>query len=132
MLRKVLFSKIHHAVVTQVRPDYSGSLTIDESLLHASGLRNSDAILVANCTTGARFETYVFAGAKDSGIIGINGAAAHCASTGDKIIIIHWAQLTDAEYAQHHPKILIMNSDNTIKESLNYHPSTFELSAPVA
>ena len=122
MIRKVLHSKIHQAVVTEARPDYQGSLTIDSDLLDACGMRPSDAILVANCDTGARFETYVFRGEAGSGVIGVNGAAAHLASVGDRVIILHWAQLDDAEYAVHHPRVLIMNSDNTIGEQLSYEP----------
>ena len=122
MIRKVLHSKIHQAVVTEARPDYQGSLTIDSDLLDACGMRPSDAILVANCDTGARFETYVFRGEAGSGVIGVNGAAAHLASVGDRVIILHWAQLDDEEYAVHHPRVLIMNSDNTIGEQLSYEP----------
>ena len=122
MIRKVLHSKIHQAVVTEARPDYQGSLTIDANLLDATGIRPTDAILVANCETGSRFETYVFRGEPGSGIIGINGAAAHLASPGDKVIIIHWAHMTDEEAARHHPRVILMNEDNTIREAINYDP----------
>ncbi len=122
MIRKVLHSKIHQAVVTEARPDYQGSLTIDADLLDACGMRPSDAILVANCETGARFETYVFRGEPGSGIIGVNGAAAHLASVGDRIIIIHWAHMDDQEYADHFPSVLIMESDNTIGQKMSYDP----------
>ncbi len=122
MVRKVLHSKIHQAVVTEARPDYQGSLTIDSELLDACGMRPSDAILVANCETGARFETYVFSGAPGSGIIGVNGAAAHLADPGDRIIIIHWAHMTDEEYTRHLPRVLLMNEDNTIRETITYDP----------
>lgn len=122
MIRKVLHSKIHQAVVTEARPDYQGSLTIDANLLDATGIRPNDAILVANCETGARFETYVFRGEPGSGIIGVNGAAAHLASTGDRVIIIHWAHMTDEEATTHHPRVLLMNEDNTIREAIHYDP----------
>ncbi len=128
MIRKVLHSKIHQAVVTEARPDYSGSLTIDVNILRECGMRSSDAITVANCATGARFETYVFEGEPGSGIIGINGAAAHLATVGDKVIIMHYAHMNDEEYDAHHPKVLIMNADNTIQDSLNYEPSPSSLS----
>ena len=123
MLRKVLHCKIHQAVVTQERPNYSGSLTIDVNLMRACGLRSSDAITIANSTKGTRFETYAFEGEAGSGIIGINGAAAHLAKVGDKIIIMHYALMDDEEYVNHRPAVLIMNEDNTIKESLHYEPS---------
>ena len=122
-MRKVLHSKIHQAVVTEARPDYSGSLTIDVNLLRKCGMRASDAITIANCTTGSRFETYVFEGEPGTGIIGINGAAAHLASVGGQVIIMHYAHLNEEEYESHRPKILVMNSDNTIKESFHYEPS---------
>ena len=128
MIRKVLHSKIHQAVVTEARPDYSGSLTIDVNILRECGMRSSDAITVANCSTGARFETYVFEGEPGSGIIGINGAAAHLATVGDKVIIMHYAHMNDEEYDSHHPKVLIMNADNTIQDSLNYEPSPSSIS----
>ena len=103
-------------------PVSTSSLTIDADLLDACGMRPSDAILVANCETGARFETYVFRGEPGSGVIGVNGAAAHLASVGDRIIIIHWAHLDDEEYADHFPRVLIMQADNTIGEALSYEP----------
>ena len=126
MIRKVLHSKIHQAVVTEALPEYQGSLTIDADLLDACGMRPSDAILVANCETGARFETYVFRGEPGSGVIGVNGAAAHLASVGDRIIIIHWAHLDDAEYEHHYPRVLIMNQDNSVCEALTYDPCSVE------
>jgi aspartate 1-decarboxylase len=120
MIRKVLHSKIHQAVVTEARPDYQGSLTIDATLLEQTGMRPNDAILVANCETGVRFETYIFRGEPGSGTIGINGAAAHLASPGDRVIIIHWAHMNEEEAAHHHPRVLLMNPDNTVKEAISY------------
>ena len=122
MIRKVLHSKIHQAVVTEANPDYQGSLTIDAELLEETGMRPNDAILVANCETGARFETYIFRGEPGSGAIGINGAAAHLASPGDRVIIIHWAHLDSEEYEDHVPRVLLMNADNTVKQVLTYDP----------
>lgn len=127
MIRKVLHSKIHQAVVTEARPDYSGSLTIDVNILRECGMRASDAITVANCNTGSRFETYVFEGEAGSGVIGINGAAAHLVSVDDKVIIMHYAHMDEEEYESHCPKILIMNTDNTINESFHYEPTPSQL-----
>ena len=123
MIRKVLHSKIHQAVVTETRPEYSGSLTIDIEIMRLCGMRANDVVLVANCKTGARFETYLFEGEPNSGIIGVNGAAAHLADVGDKIIILHWAHISEQEYQSHFPKILIMNKDNSVRESRCYLPS---------
>ena len=127
MIRKVLHSKIHQAVVTEARPDYSGSLTIDINILRECGMRASDAITVANCSTGSRFETYVFEGEAGSGTIGINGAAAHLASVGDKVIIMHYAHMKEEEYESHCPKVLIMNTDNSINQSFHYEPTPSKL-----
>ena len=122
MFRKVLHSKIHMATVTAARPDYVGSITIDENLLRASGMRVSDAVLVANCRSGARFETYIFLGEPGSGKIEVNGAAAHLVEPGDKLIILHFAFMSQSEYTDHHPTVLIMNQDNTINRIMHYHP----------
>lgn len=126
MLRKVLHSKIHMAVTTMARPDYVGSITIDENLLRATGMRVNDAVLIANCRNGARFETYIFRGEPGKGQIEVNGAAAHLVEPGDKLIILHWAQMDDAEYASHRPTVLIMNEDNTIDRVTHYEPSDLE------
>lgn len=120
MIRKVLHSKIHQASVTEARPDYQGSITIDAHLLEQTGMRPNDAVLVANCESGARFETYIFRGDPGSGTIAINGAAAHLASPGDRVIIIHFAHMNDEEASGHQPTVLLMNQDNTVREMLNY------------
>ncbi|TVQ62540.1 MAG: aspartate 1-decarboxylase [Phycisphaerales bacterium] len=123
MLRKVLHSKIHMATTTAARPDYVGSITIDADFLAQIGLRVNDAVLVANCRSGARFETYVFRGEPGSKKIEVNGAAAHHVEPGDRLIILHFALMDDAEYREHRPKVLIMNEDNTVAELMRYEPS---------
>jgi len=123
MLRKVLHSKIHQATTTAARPDYVGSITIDAELLAQIGLRVNDAVLVANCRNGARFETYVFRGEPGSKKIEVNGAAAHLVEPGDRLIILHFALMTDEEYRAHRPKVLIMREDNTVQELMRYEPS---------
>lgn len=123
MLRKVLHSKIHMATCTGASPDYMGSITIDEDLLDASGMRISDAVLIGNCRTGARFETYIFAGQRGSRVIEVNGAAAHLVEKGDRLIILHFALLTEDEYAAHRPTVLIMDPDNTVHQTMRYKPS---------
>lgn len=120
MLRAVLHSKIHRAVVTEARIDYVGSITIDADLLEACGMRPNDLVVIANCNTGARFETYVFRGESGAREIIINGAAGHLASKGDVVIIMHYAMMTDEEYASHRPKAVLMNPDNTIDEVIRY------------
>lgn len=122
MLRKVLHSKIHMGVVTRARPDYVGSLTVDAKLLEMMGLRASDAVLVANCRNGERFETYIFRGEPGSGALEVNGAAAHLVEEGDQLIVLHFALMSDEEYAKHKPTVLIMNEDNSVKETIRYRP----------
>lgn len=120
MMRKVLFAKIHRAHVTAAKPDYVGSITIDAKILDATGIRPNDAVEIANCDTGERFETYVFYGEPGSGAIEINGAAAHLAKEGHTIIIMHYAMMSETEYAAHRPKVALMRSDNTIAEVISY------------
>ncbi|MGD1917219.1 MAG: aspartate 1-decarboxylase [Phycisphaerales bacterium] len=120
MLRKVLHSKLHMAAVTAARPAYVGSITIDRRLLRAVGLRASDAVEIANAANGERFETYVFLG--DDGVIEVNGAAAKLVSPGDKLIIMHYALMHDAEYRTHRPRVAIVGEGNTLTETIRYEP----------
>lgn len=123
MLREVLHSKIHMATVTAALPHYIGSITIDKTLLDACGMRVNDKVLISNCRNGERLETYIFEGTPGSGKIELNGAAAHCVEPGDKVIIMHFALLTDEEYRANRPRVLIMNDNNTVREVLRYEPS---------
>ncbi|MEM1165419.1 MAG: aspartate 1-decarboxylase [Planctomycetota bacterium] len=122
MLRKVLHNKVHMATVTRARPDYVGSITIDSDILRAVGLRVNDAVTVANCRSGARFETYVFEGEAGSGAIEINGAAAHLAEPGDKVIVLHFALMSDAEYGEHRPRVAIIDEANRVERLIEYEP----------
>ena len=122
MLRNVLHSKIHMATVTAALPDYVGSITIDADILDAVGMRVNDVVLVADCRNGNRFETYIFEGDRGSGKIEINGAAAHLVEPGDKVIVMHMAMMSDAEYALNRPRVAIMNEDNTVREMIRYEP----------
>lgn len=122
MLRKVLFSKIHMGTCTGARPDYVGSITIDRDLLDATGMRVNDAVLVANCRNGSRLETYVFEGQRGHGQIELNGAAAHMVEPGDKLIILHFAMMTDEEYANNRPRVIIPGEGNTVGRVLRYEP----------
>lgn len=122
MLRPVLHSKIHMATVTRALPHYIGSITIDADLLEATGMRVNDRVLISNCRNGNRFETYIFRGEPGSGAIELNGAAAHLVEPGDKIIIMHFAMMTDEEYRDNHPKVAIMRDDNSIERMMRYDP----------
>ena len=85
---EMLKSKIHRATVKQAELDYVGSITIDEDLLDAAGILEYEKVQIADVDNGNRFETYAIAGERGSGMICLNGAAAHCVSLGDKVIIM--------------------------------------------
>jgi aspartate 1-decarboxylase len=116
MLLEVLKSKLHGAVVTQSNVDYTGSITIDETLMKAADIVEYERVLIGNLTNGNRVETYVIKGRKDSGVIGMNGAAAHLCKVGDKILIMSFALLDEKELKKHKPKIVFLNDDNKIKQ----------------
>ncbi|MDC0276668.1 aspartate 1-decarboxylase, partial [Verrucomicrobiales bacterium] len=88
MMRSLLRSKIHLATVTEANVDYVGSITIDRELMDAVGFWPGEKVLISSNSTGARLETYVIEGERNSGIIGINGAAAHLINEGEKVIIM--------------------------------------------
>jgi aspartate 1-decarboxylase len=120
MLRPVLHSKIHMARCTAAKPDYVGSITIDADLLELCGMRVNDRVLIANCRNGERLETYIFRGERGSGCIELNGAAAHLVEPGDKLIVMHFAMMTDDEYRAHRPRVLIMRDDNSVERVMLY------------
>lgn len=118
MLTRLLKAKIHHAVVTQTSPEYHGSITIDRDLLRACGMLPYEAVLVADCENGNRFETYIIPGEAGSGIIGINGAAARLSAEGNRVIIMCFALYDQKEVEQHQAKVLVLNPDNSVKETV--------------
>lgn len=87
-MRSLIRSKIQHAIVTQAELHYVGSITIDQDLIEKSGLWVGERVLVVSVTSGARLETYVIAGERGSGIISMNGAAAHLIKKGERLIIL--------------------------------------------
>ena len=115
-MRWMLHAKIHRATVTQTRVDYEGSITVDETLLKASGILQGEKVLIADVENGARFETYVMVGEKDSGIIALNGAAAHLCNVGDRIIIMGF-ELTDEAIKA---KVVHVDASNKITEQFYY------------
>ena len=124
MLTRLLKAKIHRATVTFTDVNYHGSITIDADLLRASGLLPNEAVIVADCDNGNRFETYVIVGEPGSGIIGVNGAAARLTQVGHKVIIMSFVLATGPdEIARHKSKVLIVNDANKVVESVE-HPST--------
>ena len=113
MLINVLKSKIHRVVVTEANLDYIGSITIDEDLMDAANLIENEQVDVYNITNGERFHTYVIKGERGSGIIGINGAAAHRAHVDDLIIIASYAMMELDEARNWHPTV-IFPKDNRL------------------
>lgn len=116
----MLKSKIHRASVTQAELDYIGSITIDETLLKASGIMEYEKVQIVDINNGQRFETYVIAGKKDSGIICLNGAAARCVQRGDKIIIMSYAEFSAEEAETHKPAVVFVDENNCISKITAY------------
>ena len=108
----MLAGKIHRATVTQADLDYVGSITTDEDLLDAAHILEYQRVEIANLANGERFATYTIAGERGSGIICLNGAAAHCATPGDKIIIMAYAELEPAEAKAAKPAVVFVDDDN--------------------
>lgn len=120
MTIELLKSKIHRATVVQAELDYVGSITIDSDLLEASGILEYEKVQIVDINNGSRFETYTIAGEKGSGMICLNGAAARCVSTGDKIIIMSYASLTPEEAKKHKPTVIFVDDENHISRVTNY------------
>ena len=114
MLRTMFKSKIHRATVTQADLHYVGSVTIDAELLDAADLLPGELVHIVDITNGARLETYVIAGPSGTGVIGINGAAAHLVHPGDLVILIAYAQMDDATARTYRPRIVHVDADNRI------------------
>ena len=114
MKRNILKSKIHRATVTETNMDYEGSLTVDDYLLNAADIVPFEQVHVYNITSGERFVTYIIRGEKDSGVIGVNGAAVHKASVGDILIIATYTLMDDEESSFFCPKVVLVDKNNKI------------------
>ena len=122
MFKTMMNGKIHRATVTQADLNYVGSIKINEDIMDAVGIEANEKVAIVNNNNGARFETYVIKGARGSGVICLNGAAARMVQQGDIVIIMSYV-LVDAEEAKNHvPKVAIMDENNRIKEMINYEP----------
>ena len=124
----MLKSKIHRATVTQSELNYVGSITIDEELMEASGIFEYEKVQIADVDNGNRFETYVIAGEIGSGVICLNGAAARCVKTGDKVIIMSYALMSPEEVKNNPPKVVFVDDENKITKVSHYekHGQLFE------
>jgi aspartate 1-decarboxylase len=116
VLRHFLLGKIHRATVTRADLDYVGSITIDTDLIEAAGFLENEKIDIYDITNGARLSTYVIPGARGSGEIGINGAAAHLVKAGDLVILAGYGFGSAAEAAQHRPRIVHVDARNRVVE----------------
>ena len=114
MHRTMLKSKIHRATVTQADLHYVGSVTVDEDLMDAADLLAGEQVAIVDVTNGARLETYVIAGERGSGVIGINGAAARLVHPGDLVILIAYGMMDDAEARRWSPRVVFVDADNRV------------------
>ena len=112
MLRTMLKSKIHRATVTQADLHYVGSLTVDQDLLDAADLLPGEQVAIVDVTNGARLKTYVIAGERGSGVIGINGAAAHLVVKGDLVIVISYATMDEEQARAYRPRVVFVDGAN--------------------
>ena len=118
----MLKAKIHRATVTHAELHYEGSCAIDGTLLDRSGIREYEQIHIYNVNNGERFVTYAIRADEGSGVISINGAAAHRASPGDIIIICAYAQLSEAEQVDFKPTLVYVDRDNRLSHTKNSIP----------
>ncbi|GAA0451674.1 aspartate 1-decarboxylase [Streptomyces sp. NPDC046215] len=114
MYRTMMKSKIHRVTVTQADLHYVGSLTISADLMEAADLLPGEKVDIVDIDNGARLSTYVIEGPRDSGIIGINGAAARLISPGDLVIIIAYAQVSDEEARELKPRVVFVDEQNRV------------------
>jgi aspartate 1-decarboxylase len=116
MYRTMLKSKIHRATVTQADLHYVGSVTVDEELMEAADLLPGEQVSIVDITNGSRLETYVIKGERGSGVLGINGAAAHLVHPGDLVILISYGQMDSAEAAAYEPRVVFVDAKNRVVE----------------
>ncbi len=116
MLLTIMKGKLHRAAVTQAELHYVGSVTIDEGLLEQSGILSGERVQIVDIDNGERLETYTIAGRRGSGVICINGAAARRVQVGDRVIIIAYALMDEAEARTFRPRVLVLDERNAVVE----------------
>ncbi len=122
MQRVMLKSKLHRVHVTHAELHYEGSCAIDDDLLDAADIKEYQQIEIYNVTNGERFTTYAIRGQRGSGVISVNGAAAHKASPGDLLIIVTYASYTEIELQQYHPDLIYVDEQNRILDRRDQIP----------
>lgn len=120
MTLTMLKSKIHRATVTEAELNYVGSVTVDSLLMKEAGILEYEKVQVVNINNGQRIETYTIAGEKGSGVICLNGAAARCASKGDKVIIMAYADMTEEEAMHFKPTVIFVDERNAVTKKAFY------------
>ena len=126
----MLQGKIHRATVTQAELDYVGSITVDEDLLDAAGIKEYQLVQIVDVNNGNRFETYTIAGERGSGVMCLNGAAARQVQVGDHVIILMaYAQMTPEEAKENKPNVVFVDDENKISRVTNYekHGRLFDM-----
>lgn len=116
----MLKAKIHRATVTQAELDYVGSITVDMDLLEQAGILEYEKVQIVDVNNGSRFETYTIAGERGSGVMCLNGAAARMVQTGDKIILMAYAQVTPEEASELRLTVLFVDEKNKVTKVTNY------------
>lgn len=119
---RMLKSKLHRACVTDSCLEYEGSCAIDSDLLQLSGIREYEQIQIYNVTNGERFTTYAIQAEAGSKIISVNGAAAHKADPGDRVIICTYVSLTEEEADAHKPVMVYLDEENNVTNTRNFIP----------
>ncbi|MGB3651280.1 MAG: aspartate 1-decarboxylase [Rivularia sp. (in: cyanobacteria)] len=120
MHRTLLLAKIHNCILTEVNPNYVGSITIDQMLLEKSGILPYEQVQVVNVNNGERFITYTIPGVANSGAIELNGAAARLGIKGDRLIIMSYGQFTPEEIESFSPTVVIVDDKNKLLEVRHY------------
>ena len=126
-MRTMLRSKIHRATVTGAELDYEGSVTIDVDLLERADILPYQQVDIWNVTNGERFQTYALAGRRGSGVVCINGAAAHKARAGDLVIIATFGSMSEEEARRWAPKIVFVDGQNRPTQQANERPGQAEI-----
>lgn len=112
MRRTLLFGKVHRVTITDANVNYEGSLTLDRDLMDAAGMLAYEQVQVWDVDNGARLTTYLIEGARGSGEVVVNGAAARLVAPGDKVIVATYAEMDEAEAAVHQPRVVLVDAAN--------------------
>jgi aspartate 1-decarboxylase len=122
VLRTLMRAKVHGATLTEANLNYTGSLTLDSAIMEQLGMLPSEQVQVLNLNNGSRLITYLIAGEKGSGVVALNGAAARLGQTGDKVLIVSYAVMSEEEARQFRPRVALVDEHNRVVEILENIP----------